>query len=104
MVDKSAKRQKEILEDNSRYVKPGGRLAYITCSLLRKENEDVVNTFLTAHPHFELIGPGKGGYPPDLEGDDTFVRLAPHRLNADGFFVAVMKRASIDFASRSRIS
>lgn len=42
--------QKRVLESASRLVKKGGRLVYATCSLLKRENQDVVEAFLAEHP------------------------------------------------------
>ena len=44
--------QRRILENVSSYVRPGGTLLYSTCTLLRRENENVVSAFLEAHPQF----------------------------------------------------
>lgn len=63
--------QLEILETYSKLVKPGGRLLYVTCSVLRKENEAQVDRFLASHPNFEAIeAPLKTR--PDLTGEDGF--------------------------------
>src|SRR5512132_1269453 len=45
-------RQKRLLEEFSALVKPGGRLVYGTCSVLREENEEVVEDFLARHAEF----------------------------------------------------
>jgi len=59
-------------------VKPGGRLTYITCSVLPDEDEDVVEAFLSAHPNFTPAGPQQ--------------RLSPHTTGTDGFFIASLTR------------
>ena len=50
-----AARQKEILGNAAKAVKPGGRLVYSTCTFAPEENEGVVADFLTHHPDFELV-------------------------------------------------
>ena len=50
----SCVRQRDILASAARLVKPGGRLVYVTCSLLREENEAQAEGFLAAHPDFAL--------------------------------------------------
>lgn len=80
--------QRAILDNCARYVRPGGTLLYSTCTLLRQENGDVVNGFLSEHPKFELDPftlPQFGEQP----GQFTFW---PHIHGTDGFFVAKMHR------------
>src|SRR5216684_3704657 len=88
-------RQLAILERYSKLVKRGGRLVYATCSINRRENEDVRAAFLASHPHFEPLKPTallgdtlaeKLG----ARGDD--VQLFPHRHGTDGFYIAGLKR------------
>ena len=82
--------QRSILDNVSRYVKPGGVLLYSTCTLLQRENEDVVAAFLEAHPEFVLAPftlPGSVG------ACGGSITLWPQRHGTDGFFVAKMRRA-----------
>ena len=51
-LEQRIKDQKEILSERRNYVKPGGRLVYITCSVLKAENEARVDEFLQAHDEF----------------------------------------------------
>jgi len=87
--------QAEILDSAARLTKPGGRLIYVTCSLLRPENEAQIENFLTGHGDFSLLPIGPvwtdtiGGAPP-VPGD--MLRLTPARHGTDGFFVAVLAR------------
>ena len=87
--------QSEILDSASRLVKPGGRLIYATCSLLKDENEDQIDGFLAGHPDFRLLPIARvwresvGGDPP---GRNKTLRLSPARNGTDGFFVSVMER------------
>ncbi|MBQ7921936.1 MAG: 16S rRNA (cytosine(967)-C(5))-methyltransferase RsmB [Clostridia bacterium] len=79
--------QREVLEGASRYVKPGGVLVYSTCTLHKKENEEVVNAFLETHPDFTLSPFAVGGV--KAEG---MITLFPHIHHTDGFFIARMVR------------
>ncbi|WP_375766449.1 RsmB/NOP family class I SAM-dependent RNA methyltransferase [Archangium gephyra] len=94
LVDHVAK-QKRLLERFSQMVKPGGRLIYGTCSVLREENEQVVEDFLARHPDYsvrpvaEQLGPELGA----KVGPGPFLRLAPHLHGTDGFFGAILVRA-----------
>ena len=84
--------QKQILSNQARYVKPGVTLLYSTCTLLQRENEDVVRAFLTENPDF---------YPEMLElpqgfpaGTDGMLTLVPGQYDTDGFFIARLRRRS----------
>ena len=77
-----------ILENVSRYVKPGGILLFTTCTVLPEENENVADRFLTGHPEFSVeafqIGQKR------IQGG--MVTLYPHRDGTDGFFICRMRR------------
>jgi 16S rRNA (cytosine967-C5)-methyltransferase len=94
-VEHFAQMQREIFECYARKVKSGGRLVYATCSLLRKENEDVVQHFLQTDPQ----------YVPERDlpriASETIaslssnnLKLLPHRHGTDGFFAAVLRRVN----------
>lgn len=88
-------RQKALLERFSALVKPGGRLIYGTCSILREENEAVVEDFLSRHPDYS-VRPVSEELGPELAeklGPGPYLRLAPHLHGTDGFFGAILVRA-----------
>ncbi len=93
MIADFARRQADILSRHSALVRPGGRLVYATCSVLKAEDEDVVQSFLSAHPDFRLLD-AAGCLPeaasPLVRGG--FLRTLPHKDGCDGFFGAVMER------------
>ena len=80
--------QAKILDNCSAYVKPGGTLIYATCTLLRRENEDVVLAFLAEHPEYEPepLGLNVTG------GDQSMLTFWPHIHHTDGFFVARLRK------------
>lgn len=91
--------QEAVLEDAARLVKPGGRLAYITCSVLPEENEDRLAAFRAAHSGFvpvpakaaaETAGLGALAAHATAAGDALL--LTPRRSGTDGFFIAVLER------------
>ena len=91
-------RQHDILASAARLVKPGGRLAYVTCSLLREENEAQAERFLAETPDFALLPIAQAwqetiGTPCPADGD--FLRLTPAQHGTDGFFVAVFEREKL---------
>jgi 16S rRNA (cytosine967-C5)-methyltransferase len=70
--------QDAVLETGAPFVKPGGRMVYVTCSVLPQENEDRVAAFLQRHPEFTAPAPAR--------------RFSPRATATDGFFVAVLER------------
>ncbi len=92
--------QAAILDGAARYVKPGGRLIYVTCSVLPEENEDQVGAFLGRHPEFATLNSGElvagAGVGDGLAGAallaPTGVVLTPRRTATDGFFIAGLAR------------
>jgi 16S rRNA (cytosine967-C5)-methyltransferase len=81
--------QKRILLGLSAYVKPGGTLLYSTCSVLRAENEDVIEWFLGANNNFQTDGfslPRLGNAPSGM------CTLLPHIHGTDGFFICKLRR------------
>lgn len=82
--------QLQILRNQSRYVRPGGTLMYSTCTLVRRENEGVVEKFLKDHDAFELV-------PLELpevfpKNETGMLRLLPGKYDTDGFFIAKLRR------------
>jgi 16S rRNA (cytosine967-C5)-methyltransferase len=89
-------KQRSILEAAGSLVKPGGRLVYGTCSLLEEENEAIVSAFLAAHPDFRVVPCSEvlGRQGINIQGCETYLQLWPHRHDTDGFFAAVLERAT----------
>ena len=88
-------RQHDILASASRLVKPGGRLAYVTCSLLREENEAQAERFLAETPDFTLVPAAQAwreAFGTPCPGGTDFLRLTPAQHGTDGFFVAIFER------------
>ncbi len=82
--------QLEILENQCRYVKPDGVLLYSTCTILRRENQDVVQAFLQNHPDFSLESLP---LPEAIANDGSgMLTLLPGKYGTDGFFISKMRR------------
>jgi len=86
--------QEQLARRGAELLAPGGRLIYATCSLLRDENEAVVERVL-AGAHLELLkvvdvlGADRAAA---TSADGTFLTTLPHRHGTDGFFAAVLQR------------
>ena len=84
------KLQLAILKNQSRYVKPGGLLLYSTCTLVRKENEGVVEKFLQDHPEFTTEPlPLPAPLPKNESG---MLALVPGEFDTDGFFICRLRK------------
>ena len=82
--------QLQILERQASYVRPGGLLMYSTCTLLRCENEDVVQAFLEKHPDFRTEPlPLPPVFPKNESG---MLTLVPGEYDTDGFFICRLRR------------
>lgn len=72
-----AARQTDILEHAAIMLRPGGVMAYSTCTFNRLENEECIEAFLLGHPEFSLL---------------RLERLWPHEVRGEGHFVAVLRK------------
>ena len=82
--------QLKILQKQAQYVKPGGVLMYSTCTLVQRENEDVVQTFLAHNKEFYLERLTLPEY--FSENTTGMLTLIPGQHDTDGFFIARMRR------------
>ncbi len=93
--------QREVLRLARGLVKPGGRLVYVTCSVLPEENIDQVTAFITDAPEFAIVpyatawtGSALSTEPPaSADGRTGTLQLTPADHGTDGFFIAVLQKA-----------
>jgi 16S rRNA (cytosine967-C5)-methyltransferase len=98
-VAERQKEQRAVLDVAARLVKPGGRLAYVTCSVLPEENTGQVARFLSEEGRFRVVPPAEawagamgGGAPPEsADGSSQTLLLTPATHGTDGFFVALLQ-------------
>lgn len=90
------KTQVELLEKAFNHIRRGGRVVYITCSILRDENEDIIEAFLSRHAdaapvNLRHLWEDKldGRYPGQ---DDFMLRMNPLLTRTDGFFVCILEK------------
>jgi 16S rRNA (cytosine967-C5)-methyltransferase len=96
------KDQAEVLDHAAQLVKPGGRIAYVTCSVLVAENGGQIRAFLARQPDFEVVPPSQTMTVLWDKAEDFAAAtlqsaegllMTPRRTGTDGFFVSVLRRA-----------
>jgi 16S rRNA (cytosine967-C5)-methyltransferase len=97
------KDQIEVLDRAASLAKPGGRIAYITCSVLRQENNEQVSRFLIRNPEFNVMPPSEvvsvlwdkaDDFTAATLQSDEGLLMTPRRTGTDGFFVSILRRGS----------
>ncbi|WP_062204709.1 RsmB/NOP family class I SAM-dependent RNA methyltransferase [Aureimonas sp. AU12] len=96
--------QDKVLAAAAPFARVGGRLAYVTCSVLREENAARVEAFLAAQPGWRLtdgeaiwreaLPQAPAAYHTERIGEGAALTLTPARSNTDGFFFALLERVS----------
>ncbi len=91
--------QRAVLDMAATMLRPGGRLIYVTCSVLPEENTTQAEAFLAAYPQFKMEPYGEvwrkhvGGEPPaSADGREDSLLLTPARHGTDGFYIASFRR------------
>ena len=96
------KAQAEVLDRAAPLVKPGGRIVYITCSVLPAENNAQIRDFLARQPGFSVVPPAQVASPLWDKAEDFLTAtlqsaegllMTPRRTGTDGFFVSVLRKA-----------
>ena len=93
------KDQQAVLARAVKMVRPGGRLVYVTCSILPEENGDQIAACLVANPDFSAMpfadawrASLPGDPPSSADGSTEHLVLTPARHGTDGFFISVLER------------
>ncbi|HRO00744.1 MAG TPA: RsmB/NOP family class I SAM-dependent RNA methyltransferase [Nitrobacter sp.] len=98
-LDIRLKDQAEVLDRASALVKPGGRVVYVTCSVLPQENGEQIRKFIGRHPDFTVTPPARTASVLWDRADDFLaavytsnegVLMTPRRTGTDGFFVSIL--------------
>ncbi|HEV2563770.1 MAG TPA: RsmB/NOP family class I SAM-dependent RNA methyltransferase [Microvirga sp.] len=91
--------QEAVLDRAARLVKPGGRIVYITCSILPEENDDALSAFMERHDGYTpmtidrvLEQAGLGHLRNVVRPTAHGLQLTPHRTGTDGFYAAILVR------------
>jgi 16S rRNA (cytosine967-C5)-methyltransferase len=101
-VEDLAALQSELLRSVAAFVKPAGTLVYATCTLIRTENDDVLDRFLAAAPEFSVddARPWLPAAAHNLVDGSGILRTFPHRDGLDGFFAVRLKRRTLSHMFR----
>jgi 16S rRNA (cytosine967-C5)-methyltransferase len=100
-LEQRQKEQAEILDRAVPLLKAGGRIAYVTCSVLVEENGAQVRSFLARHPPFSVRPPAEvadalGARAPMFAKaarlSDDGILMTPRTTETDGFFVSLLMR------------
>jgi 16S rRNA (cytosine967-C5)-methyltransferase len=89
-VDNLARIQAKMIDRASRLVKPGGVMIYSTCTIMRKENDQIVEEFLLRNPKFEIDSAAQF-FGPELVNERGYVKTYPDLDGVDGSFCARLK-------------
>ena len=101
-LEQRRKEQSEILDRAVTLVKPGGRIAYVTCSVLDQENGAQVRAFLARHAEFapqppavvaQALGERSFMFGKAARFTDEGILMTPRTTDTDGFFVSVLRRS-----------
>jgi 16S rRNA (cytosine967-C5)-methyltransferase len=92
-IDKLPALQGRLLTATWDLLAPGGRLVYVTCTLTRRENHDVIAAFLGSHPGASIV-PAEAweGWPGFGEADEFGRQILPGEAGADGFYYAALTK------------
>ncbi|MBD8553831.1 RsmB/NOP family class I SAM-dependent RNA methyltransferase [Rhizobium sp. CFBP 8762] len=100
-LDERLHQQREALEAASRYVRDGGVLIYVTCSILPQENEEQVAQFLAANPDFKQASAVESwesqfaaATVKPWSHDGKSITLTPARTDTDGFFLSILQKSA----------
>lgn len=98
-LEKRLADQEAVLDRARTFVRPGGYMVYVTCSVLPQENEAQVDAFLARAPDFEPVSAGEAweelfgtSGPKPWSADGMSLTMTPAATRTDGFFVAVLER------------
>ncbi len=102
-LEQRTKEQAEILERALPLLKPGGRIAYVTCSVIDAENGDQVQSLVRRHPELSVVPPAEVSnrlgerafmFAKAARLSDEGILMTPRTTDTDGFFISLLVRQS----------
>jgi 16S rRNA (cytosine967-C5)-methyltransferase len=92
MVEQLAQLQLELLTQAATWLKPQGLLVYSTCTLHERENEQVVQAFLQAHPTWSIAPiPPESPAAAFAQSNQPWIKICPQLQGMDGFFMVGLR-------------
>ena len=102
-LEKRIAEQRRVLASAQAFVRPGGRLVYVTCSVLPEENTDQADWLCAEYPEFSCVPYGErwretlpGDPPESADGRNDTLLLTPASHGTDGFFIATFERKAAE--------
>jgi len=100
--------QKQLLNQAKELLKPGGQMVYSTCTFTIKENEEVIQWFLSENSDFSIILPEEiltlhNSISNGLEGMDNAVRIWPHKHRGEGHFAALLQHKGTSQSNKAKL-
>jgi 16S rRNA (cytosine967-C5)-methyltransferase len=100
MLEARLAEQRAVLDQAARLVKPGGRLLYITCSVLPSENRDQVDALINRFPEFGIVpwaplweqAAFSAAPPQSADRSAETLLMTPRSFGTDGFFLSMLRR------------
>ncbi|MGD1857117.1 MAG: 16S rRNA (cytosine(967)-C(5))-methyltransferase [Leptolyngbyaceae cyanobacterium] len=91
-IDSLTTLQQELLEAAVNWLKPNGVMVYSTCTLHPDENQNLIQSFLSDHPDWQIYPPTKESPVAPFVTDQGWATVWPHRQDMDGFFMVRLRR------------
>lgn len=97
-VEEISKLQYQILDTCSKYIIDGGEIVYSTCSILKEENEDIIEKFLQNNKNFQIKNYENNQQYKDFIKQNKYIKIEPSTTN-DGFFICKLIKKSSNITS-----
>ena len=99
VINKMAKLQYKILDNNLDKLKTGGKLLYSTCTLTEEENQKLVNRIIKENSNLRLLDlteKVREITKLDIDNENNYVEILPGEIDSEGFFYALIKKVESD--------
>ncbi|MEB3311029.1 MAG: 16S rRNA (cytosine(967)-C(5))-methyltransferase [Snowella sp.] len=91
-IEELTQLQAELLTQAAFWVKPQGILVYSTCTLNIRENQEIIEAFLTQHPNWRICDPALDSFQEFSWNPERGIQILPHQQKMDGFFMIKLQK------------